>query len=136
MATTFLDISAALDSTLNTYASANSVPVAWENSGYAPITGTKFLRPTLLAGGTDSVGLGNTSSDDHLGIYQVDVIAPLNTGKGEAVTTADAVAGAFPKGIITYNGVKVRIRSVSRGSGSRDGAWFIVPVEISYQSYT
>jgi hypothetical protein len=136
MTTSYLDISAALDSNLNTFATANSIVVAWENKDYQPVTGTLYLRPTLLPADTESIGLGNTSSEDHLGIYQVDVIAPIDKGKGQAITKADLVKTAFPKGNLTYNGLKLRIRSVSRGSGSRDGAYYIVPVFISYHSIT
>jgi len=134
MSSHFLDISAALDTNLNTFATDNSIPVAWENIDYQPIAGTLFLRSTILPADTLPIGLGNTSSEDHLGLYQIDVISPIDKGKGQAFTKADLLATHFARGELTYNGVIIRIKSVSRGSGSRDNAWFVVPVFINYQS--
>jgi len=134
MSTSFLDISAALDTKLNTYAVANSISVAWENIDYQPVIGALFIRPTLLPSDTIAIGIGNTSAEDHIGIYQVDIIAPIDQGKGEAFTQADLLATHFARGELTYNSAKLQIKSVSRGSGSRDASWLIVPVFINYQS--
>lgn len=137
MSTAFLDISAALDGALNTFASGASVAVAWENSNFEPTTGTKYLRPTLLPADTTQAESGSSGKDFTTGIYQVDVICPINTGKGEAVNLADDIADTFSRGSIhTYNGVNVRIRRASRRAGNRDGAWFIVPVDIEFFVYT
>jgi len=139
MSSSFRDMSAALSVNLNVYAVANSVAVAWENHQYSPVTGTKYLRETLLPADTVQVELGSTGIDETLGIYQVDVFAPANStaGKSEAVNLADGVADQFNRGLVlTYNSVNVRIRSVSRGAGTIDGAWFIVPVFVSFKSYT
>lgn len=134
MSTSFLDISAALDNKLNTYTTASSIPVAWENFDYQPTVGALFLRPTLLPSGTSAIGVSNNSSNDHVGIYQIDVIAPIDQGKGAAFAQADILSTQFARGILTYNNIKLQIKSVSRGSGSRDAAWFIVPVFINYNS--
>tara|TARA_R110000868_G_scaffold402166_1_gene678280 strand:- start:341 stop:772 length:432 start_codon:yes stop_codon:yes gene_type:complete len=139
MSTSFLDISAALSVNLNTYAVANSVAVAWENAQYSPVTGTKYLRETLLPTETLQVELGTAGIDETLGIYQVDAFTPSasNLGKGEAIMLADGIADQFKRGsVLTYNGVNVRIRSVSRGTGAIDGSWFIIPVFIAFKSYT
>lgn len=137
MSSAFLDISAALDVNLNTLATANSIDVAWENEGYTPVTGIAYLRATLLPADTAGVGMADNSSDEHLGIYQVDVFTPTDDGKGQAVNLADDIADQFKRGTeLTYNGVTVRIKTVSRSSGSRDGSWFIVPVSIQYYSFT
>jgi len=136
MSTHFLDISAALDTNLNTFASANSIPVAWENINYKPVVGTLYLRPTLLPADTDPIGLSYVSALDHLGIYQIDVISPIDVGKSAAVTKADLLVAAFPRSNLTYNGKIVTIKSASRSTGNRDGAWYIVSVIINYQSIT
>ena len=136
MSSYFLDISAALDSKLAEFAAANSVQVAYENNEYTPTVGTLYLRPTLLPADTLPIGIGFASALDHLGIYQVDVIAPIDNGKGVALAMADLVATAYPRGDLTYNGVKVRIKSISRSTGTRDSAYYIVSVIINYQSIT
>ena len=139
MSTAFLDISAALGSSLNTV--AGSVPVAWQYPGtqgpYEPVTGTMYLRPTNLSGDTFQAELGASGQDVMDGIYQVDIIAPLNASKKSILDLADDIADAFKRGSThTYNGVNVRIRRASVGTNTRDGAWQIIPVTISYFVYT
>ena len=136
MSTHFLDISAALDTKLNTFAAANSVPVAWENLDYKPVVGTLFIRPTLLPSDSQPTGLSYVSAIDHLGLYQIDILSPIDKGKGQAITMADLLVTSFARGELAYNGKIVTIKSASRGSGSRDSAWFIVSVTITYQSIT
>ena len=136
MSTYSLDISAALDTKLSQFATANSVQVAYENSEFTPTVGTLYLRATHLPADSLPIGLSFTSALNHLGIYQVDVIAPVDKGKGAAFAMADLLVTAFPRGDLTYNGVKVRIKSVSPQPGTRDGAYYIVSVIINYQSIT
>ena len=139
MSTAFQDISAALSANLNIYATANSVPVAWENVKYLPVTGAKYLRETLIPASTEQVELGAAGIDETLGIYQVDVFTPANSdlGKSEAQILADGVANQFKRGaLLTYNGVNVRIRKVSPGGGAIDGAWYMIPITIEFKSYT
>jgi hypothetical protein len=129
----FTDISAALDSHTNDL----SLPTAWENSGYEPTIGTLYIRPTILPANTFQAGLGASGLDDNFGIYQIDIFSEAGKGKGAAIIKADVIANAFKRGtVLTYNGVSVRLGNVSRGSGSRDGAWFVLPVFINYQSFT
>ena len=136
MSTHFADISAALDTNLNTFATSNNIPIAWEGKGYKPIIGTMFLRPTLIPGNTVPTGISYNSALDHIGIYQVDVIARVDKGKGQAITTADLIATAFPLGQLVYNGKIVTIKQASRRPGNRDNAWYVVPVIITFQSIT
>ena len=136
MSTYSLDISAALDTKLIQFSADNSVPVAYENSEYTPTVGTLYLRATHLPADSLPIGLAFTSALDHLGIYQIDVIAPVDKGKGAAYVMADLIISAYPRGDLIYNGVKVRIKSASRQPGTRDGAYYIVSVIINYQSIT
>lgn len=137
MTSQFTDISAALDVNLNVYAAANSVSVAWENIDFTPTAGTLFVRPTLLPADSVQSGLGATGIDNNLGIYQIDVIAPLDKGKFAATSNADLIGQQFKRGtILTYNGLTVTLSKTSRGSGIRDGGWFIIPVFVTYQSFT
>lgn len=129
----FTDISAALDG----HTVGLSTPTAWENKDYEPINGTLYIRPTILPAETRQAELGSSAIDDNFGVYQIDVISQAGNGKSSAIIKADAVADRFARGtVLTYNGVNVRIGNVSRGSGRRDGSWFVLPVFINYQSFT
>ena len=128
----FTDISAALDARTNSL----SLPTAWENIAFQPVTGTLYIRPTLMPADTVQAGLGSSGLDEHLGIYQIDIIAPSANGKGTATIKADAIADHFKRGLVlTYNGVNVRLSKTSRGLGKRDEAWYVIPIFITYQSF-
>lgn len=132
----FLDISAALDTQLNTM--SGLPPVAWENRGYTPVVGTLYIRPTLISGDVVQATLGDAGTDMNVGIYQVDIFAEAGKGKNEALVMADKIADQFKRGTdLTYNSRTVRVRNVSRqvGINNVDG-WFQVIVEISYISFT
>lgn len=124
-------------SALTTKALALSLPTAWENEEYDPAIGTLYIRPTILPASTEQAGLGANGLDDHIGVYQIDVFAPVDGGRGIAVNQADAIADHFARGqTLTYNGVDVRIGNVSRGAGAREDSWYKIPVFINYQSFT
>lgn len=129
--TVFADISSALDKHLDEL----SVPTAWENRSFEPVVGQLYVRQTLLPANTEQSSYN--SSDEHLGLYQIDVIAPTGKGKGEATQQADLIADKFKsRQTLVYNGVSVRITGVSRGNGSVSDGWYIVPVTASYRSFT
>lgn len=128
----FLDISAALDSRLNTM--VGLPPVAWENKDYTPVLGTLYLRPTNLQGGTPAI---TAAQDITTGIYQVDVFAESGQGKNAAVVMADTIAAHFKTDTeLTYNGRLVRVRQVNRGTAFNSNGWYQLPVEIVYDAYT
>ena len=132
MSTHFNDIQAALDTRLSALAGGN--PIAWPNIEYAPTGGTTYLRPSFLPADTLQSGLGVTGLDETNGIYQVDVVYKANSGR---TTVADAVADHFKRGTVaSYNGVNVRVRSVSIAPAIFEGAWHFVPVSVSFQTYT
>lgn len=133
----FNDINVALNQRMQAYATANSKPVAYENVNYKPVVGTLYLRATVLPADTVQAGLGTTGQDLHEGIYQVDVFAPIDKPKAVALAEADAIADYFARGLtLSFNGVNVRVRTASIGSGRREENWYILPVFIDYLSFT
>ena len=131
MSTYFNDMQAALDSQLD---SLDSTPVAWPNVPYEPSAGTVYFRPSLLPGDTAQVTLGATGQDETNAVYQIDVVVPRGTGRP---TQLDTIADHFKRGtVLSYNGTKLRVRSVSIGPAILEGAWYFVPVSINVQTYT
>lgn len=130
MSTYFNDMQAALDTRLD---GMDSTPIAWPNIPYEPGNAT-YLKPSFIPAGTLQVTLGDTGKDETLAIYQVEVISPRGAGRS---SLPDTIADRFKRGtILTYNGVSLRVRSVSIGSALTDGAYYIVPVSINVQTYT
>lgn len=131
----FTDISSALNARLNTL--PGSAPVAWENYPYDPVAGTLYLRPTLIPDDAVSYAMGATGTDQNSGVFQIDVIAPSDKGRGEAYTKADAIAEHFrPMTELTYNSRLVRCIQASIRVATQDNGWFILPVRVEYLAYT
>lgn len=132
MSTFFNDIQAAFDTKLG---ASVSDPVAYPNIPYEPSAGTVYIRPTFLPAETTQASLGATGKDETNGIYQIEVVVPRGSGRPQ---TVDTVADAFKRGtVLTYNGVNVRVRSVSIGVALvTDTAWYSVPVSVNFQTFT
>lgn len=131
MSTIFADISAALDSQLNTL--PGSSPIAWANTNYKPTKNTLYLRPNILPASANQSGLGSAGIDTHLGIYQVDIFAPTGKGRGIAEAKADAIADHFKRGTdLVYNGVTVRLGNNSRAAATIEDDRYVISVSINY----
>jgi hypothetical protein len=132
MATHFNDIQAALLTRLGTL--SGSTPIAYPNIEYEPSFGTEYLNAQFLPAGTNQVTLGATGKDENVGIFQIDVVSP--TGDGRSIKS-DSIADHFARGsTFTYNGISVRIRSVTIAPALLSEAWYITPVSINYYTYT
>ena len=132
MATHFNDLQAALDGRLATLSGGYSI--AWPNTKFEPEANQTFLSPSFLPAGTEQVGLGSTGKDETNGIYQIDVVYPAGSGRS---TIPDSVADHFKRGtVLSYNGLNVRIRSVSIDPAVTEGAFHFVPVTVDFQTYT
>lgn len=133
--TAFLDITAALDDNLNGMASVP--PVAWENTVYEPVLNTLYLRPSHLPASTTAATVGTSGTDENIGVYLIDVFAPVGDGKNEAYVMADLVADQFKRDTeLTYNGRTVRIKNVYLSPAQAEAGWYQVPVNIEYYSFT
>lgn len=128
----FQDFTQALEIRLN--AISPKPPIAWPNQNYEPVIGTLYLQPSELPGTSTTATFDYT--EQQVGVYQIDVRAPIDTGAAAALAQAEAIADHFAaQRKLTRNGTDVRIRSISRNQGLRDGAWFVVSVSIVYDGY-
>lgn len=131
----FSDIQSALDNHLNGMSSLP--PVAWENRAFEPTQGTLYVRQTNLQGDTIQATLGESGEDETVGVYQIDIFSPQGEGKKEGIDMSDAIANRFKRGtVMTYNGVNVTVRSVSRGASINSDGWFQIPITIVYRVHT
>ena len=133
MANVFLNIGSALDKHLNDM--VGKPDVAWENKKFKPVNGELYLRPTNIQGETTAITSGQ---DETIGIYQVDIFAPVGDGKYEPLIMADKIANQFKQdSTLPYNSQLVKIRNVSRGTiSNNDDGWLHIAVEITYYAFS
>lgn len=100
---------------------------------YEPTMGQEYLEAQWLPGetGTPFVTQG---SKQYIGILQVTVVFPRNSGVQLALLIADEVVDHFEQGtIIDGNDVRVKItRQPSIGSPTPEAAWLRIPVSVPY----
>lgn len=133
MTAPFKNIRIALDTKLSTLPGSNTF--AWENIRFKPTLGEMFIRPTLLP--ARSALLDIDSNQQNLGIYQIDVIGPVNVGMAAILDKLDEIYTHF-KAVNTLesNGIEVHIKSVSMLRAIKDEAWLIGSLEVNYNCYS
>ena len=128
-------IRTALESRLNSWATAQSVPVAWQNVPYSPTTGTRYVRAAILPAETQNPIYG----PDHrrlIGILQVDIVAPIGSGMGAIDTLAESICTEFARGTtLTQSGLTIIMDySPSIGPSLIDEGWVYTPISIRYRA--
>ena len=131
-------IRAAIEARLKSWAAAHAppIPVAYENSGYKPTVGQRYLRGDLLPAETENPSQGGKHKHFH-GVYQVSVRVPDGSGTGDASALTKAIAVLFERPTtMVRDGINVNIlRTPSAAKGGSDGAGFyVVPVSIWYDA--
>jgi len=118
-------------------ARAEPIKVVFENIQYDPADGETYLRAFALPGDTVS----STLAGDHrafIGVYQVNILAPANTGKTKTnplVVELTALFWLYARD--TKSGVTVvTISPVEQGPGITDAATYMVPVSFQYRADT
>ena len=116
-------------------ARAEPIKVVFENVQYDPADCETYLRVFMLPGDTAS----STLAGDHrafIGIYQVSIVAPANTGKTKTNPLVAELTALFPLyARDTKAGLTVVTMSpVDPGPGIPDPPTFTVPVSFEYRA--
>lgn len=72
-------------------------PVQYENLAYTPVTGTKWVRFTVVSGEANQASIGAPGQNyyRYTGTVQIQCFAPLNGGAAGAKELADKAIGIF-----------------------------------------
>ncbi|MBC3336659.1 phage tail terminator-like protein [Pseudomonas [fluorescens] ATCC 17400] len=113
------------------------IKVVFENVKYEPADGETYLRAFMLPGETAS----STLAGDHrafIGVYQVSIVAPANSGKTKTnplVVELTALFRLYARD--TKSGFTVVAMSpVEQGPGITDAATYMVPLSFQYRADT
>lgn len=126
----------ALETALATFATTNSLTVAWENVTFdPPDPGTNYIRANLLPATTVSLGPGQTHRG-YRGVFQVTLCLAQGSGPATAQSLAALLDAAFTTAApLSAGGVTVYItRPMSAGPAFNDPGLYVVPVDCEYQA--
>ena len=129
-------IRSALESRLATWATGQSLTVAYENVPFQQ-PATTYLRAWLLPATNASEDLAGLHTR-YLGIFQVDVVGVENVGTGAVGTIVDSLISQFPTNLsIVKSGLTVRVISPpSARVGEYEPGRYVVKVSIPYRCDT
>lgn len=130
------DIREAFETRIAAFAAAQTPPisVAWENTTFTPSPAAPYLECAMLPATSANPSLG-VNFIRLLGIYQINVNYPEDTGPAPAESIADALIALFPRGSLQQNDVIINIDytgSRAKGLVSPNG-FFFIPVRIRYR---
>jgi hypothetical protein len=115
---THTNIQSALDSRLD--ALGLTIDINWPNTNYIP-TGESFIRVMLLPIINDLATINDKNRFE--GIYQIDILTPLEKGTAELNSLVDTIREHFNSNkILTAGTDKIYIQQISRGQTVRDDA--------------
>lgn len=109
------------------------LPIAYENSKFAPTVGQAYIKANLLPNKTETPTLTQSVKIER-GIFQVTVCYPTGDGSTNSSARVNLISNHFPAGLVLTEGVtKVRISEAPAiAQGMVDGAFWVVPVSISF----
>lgn len=114
---TYTNIQAALDTKLNTI--TGSPDIAWPNTDYTPTQGTLYLEPHLLPVPSQLFTLNDYHR--YAGIYQVNVLVPLEKGTATLNLWLDRISDLFlSEKSLTAGSDTILIQNINRGVSIRD----------------
>lgn len=132
-------IRALYEARLTTWAAARGTPlrIAYQNKPFVPVTGETYLKAILLPADTRSDDLQGTMRT-YLGVFGINVVAPINTGPGNAETIADEIAALFVMNArLTASSFTVQqITPAGQAVPLQDATTYTVPVSFEYRSDT
>ena len=112
-----------------------ALDTAYENANYTPVTGTAYQSAFLLPAQPENDTLGNGYYRE-VGIFQIGIFYPLNTGPAAAEARAELIRSHFRRGTsMTEDGQTVLVvRTPQRTPGQSINDRYFIAVSIPYRS--
>lgn len=120
----------ALETPLNTWATANSIPVAWQGQGFTKPSNGFFCEAILIPNNTlnREVSMQRTTL---IGLFQVNVWMQKGKGTGALEAKAESVKALYPtlpKGVVSIEQTPDIGRIILDDSG-----WLILPITVKWR---
>lgn len=69
--------------------------IAWDNVSFIPTTGTAWIRCSILPGSCEALEFGRDTTKEYLGIIDIGIFVPVDTGNNTIRGYADTLAAIF-----------------------------------------
>ena len=130
-------VEAALLSSAVEFAASVSLTIALPNIAFVPpdVTETaQYLRATFMPVPSVALGVSFTDTNQHYGIFQLDVFCGKGGGEMNAARTVSAAIAWFRRGsVLARSGFNVQIiKQPYRGPLIKSDPWMMIPVSIPY----
>lgn len=114
---------------------APAISTAWENTAFAPADGVPYQRVFFLPNSPIDHGIG-FDVKEWRGLFQVSLLYPLATGRGDAQQRAEQLCAHFaPLLVLAATGLRVEVfESPSVAQGFVDENRWHVPVTVSWRA--
>jgi hypothetical protein len=130
-----LKIENVLNDALNTWATDNSIPVAWSGQVYSRITPGKYVSQHLLPVKPQNVAIGTGVKQRYSGVYQIDVYASTENSKYDADELVESLESVFRVGYpLTYGGVSIQIENFFPDTHGLEDGWYRVSISVYYRT--
>ncbi len=123
------------------FATANSLQIALSNIDFTPPPvgkASKYLRATIIPADTFALGVAFAATNQHYGLFQIDVFFGSGGGEIAPRRIAAAIISYFKRGtrIVSSSGFNVDVLQTPRlGPLVQNGAWVSLPVRIPYNTF-
>lgn len=107
----------------------NTTSIAWDNIPFSPTPGTAWIRCTILPGDVDALEFGRDTEKEYMGIIDIGIFTPRETGTAIARGYADTLSDLFDMvefGTIDCDEARVQNLGV-------DGDWYHLSISISFK---
>lgn len=110
--------------------------VAYEGVPFEPTQGQSYLEVLHIPTIREPATRGSSFQTYYQGIFRVICKTPSDIGAGPASSLAAKVIEAFEANKdIAYNGKIITTRYASKENGSKEGAFYVVPVNVGWYIY-
>lgn len=111
--------------------------VAWENVQFNPTEGSSWLKATVRPTSRIQHTIGEDCLVEHIGLFQVDVMTPMNAGPAAGETLAQGIVDLYSPGQqLIAGGVTLICRHAEPGPYRCIESWCHIPVTVEYVAYT
>lgn len=131
------EIRYALDDKLKTWADAKPIAVEWDNTARLDLADAdQFLTTSFLPARPLVATVGLNGKNRRAGVYSINIRGHLGNGSGPLLSIADEIVSEFDRVDLTQGATTVRARSAWPTAAFIDGDFYVIPVSVSWFSFT